>query len=530
MEADEPPLTGRADARLRAFELIQGLQSGHPGAADDLAGLASSAADAGWPEVARLGLYGKAVGSWINRSPTLGADVDAVIATAGQEGDEWLGALGLAMRAAFVVDGTGPASPAFDQELAAAVVTLEHLQAAALELITAHTACGMALDYRSLWELADEQYASALRLAAHAEPGIGDTLLAAVMFNRAEAHVCWASRLRQLGHVDALAERWRSWADVVARSVTFTMPDRWYGELMTLGHIMAALAGVDVSADVRRALSELDGPGLSDPRAVGHLKLAAALSAVGGPAGSDGCPRQAVAEALEAVSPEADPELYDLALYLAAEVEAVEGSPFGLLCAKRQIEHRWDEREAKLSAMRSRISTERLRGELERVTLQVTRDDLTGIGNRRALAAFTDGLDRGGVDRIAFIMVDVDRFKEVNDRHGHGAGDEVLQRIGRVLDHGVRPVDLAIRLGGDEFLVVLTGVDGDVAMERAAGIMERIDAQSWHEASSGLDVTVSIGVAAGSRGDLDTIRARADRAVYESKRAGGHRVTRIDDH
>ncbi len=528
MEADEQPLTGRAEARLRAFELIQDLQSGRGGAASELAGLATAAADAGWPEVARLGLYGKAVDSWLKQSPTLCADVDALVATAGEGGDQCLVALGLAMRAAFVADGSGPASPAFDQDLAAAVVMLEHTEAGALEMISAHTACGIALDYRSLWELADEQYASALRLAAHAEPGIGDTLLAAVMFNRAEAHVSWASRLRQLGHDDALAERWRSWADVVARSVTFTMPDRWYSELMTLGQVMAALAGVDVSADVRRALAELPATGRRDPRAVGHLKLAAALSAVRG--GSDESPRQAVAEALDAVSPDAFPELHDLALYLAAEVEAAEGRPYGLLCARRQIGHRWDDREAQLSAMRSRISTERLRRELDRVTLQVTRDDLTGIGNRRALAAFTEGLDRRGVDRIAFIMVDVDRFKEVNDRHGHDAGDDVLQRIGRVLDHGVRPVDLAVRLGGDEFLVALTGVDGDVAMERAARIMERIDAQPWHEASCGLDVTVSIGVAAGDRGDIDAIRARADRAVYESKRLGGHRVTRGGDH
>jgi diguanylate cyclase (GGDEF)-like protein len=156
----------------------------------------------------------------------------------------------------------------------------------------------------------------------------------------------------------------------------------------------------------------------------------------------------------------------------------------------------------------------------------VTRDDLTGIGNRRALAAFAADAGRRGTDHIAVIMVDVDDFKEVNDRYGHHEGDLVLARIAQVLDQAVRPEDLAVRLGGDEFMLVLAGVDADVAGERATRIMDQIDDQPWGDLSPGLQIAVSMGVAVGRRADLDAVRARADRALYESKRSGGHQATR----
>jgi diguanylate cyclase (GGDEF)-like protein len=180
---------------------------------------------------------------------------------------------------------------------------------------------------------------------------------------------------------------------------------------------------------------------------------------------------------------------------------------------------------AQLSSMRSRIASERLRRELHRVSLEVTRDDLTGIGNRRALAAFTADLDRRAVDDIGLIMVDVDQFKDVNDSHGHHAGDAVLARIARILEQTVRPADLAVRLGGDEFMVVVSGVDLGVTHERADAIMQAIDRHPCGDVKPGLRVTVSMGVAAGRRLDLDSVWTAADRAVYESKRAGGHRVT-----
>ena len=526
MAAEQYRSDDPAGARLRAFELIQLVQAGEPSAAVELTGLTTSAQARGWPDVARIGLYGRAINSWITQDQSLGADVDALIEAGRRDGADCITALGLALRAAFVIDGGGPASPAFDHDLAEAAVILDDVHGDALELISAHTACGIAFDYRSLWELGDEQYVAALGLADEADPGIGDTLLAAVMFNRAEAHISWASRLRQLGDAEGLAQRWQTWTDVADRSVTFPMPDAWRAELMTLGHLMTALSGLDISAETERVLAEMEVAERRDPRATGHLKLARALSVTSHPPQTREAKGMATTDALRAVDPDAFPHLYALALYLAAEVDAEVGHPFGLRCAQRQIRHRWADRVAQLSAMRSRIAAQRLHRDLERVSLEVTRDDLTGIGNRRALAAFIADLDRLGVDRIALIMIDFDQFKDVNDRHGHHVGDAVLARIALVLDQGVRPLDLAVRLGGDEFVVVLAGVDVDVAGDRADSIMDQIDKEPWNDLSPGLRVTVSMGVAGGRRTDVDVLRAGADRAVYESKRTGRHRVTR----
>ena len=519
MRADRTVVVDRAAARVRAFELVQEIQVLDPGAEERLSELFQAAVASGWPEVARIALFGRAVSSWISRSDRLGADVDTLIECSRRDHDHCMLAVGLAMRAAFVTEGgLGPGSPAFDADLAEAVVLLETADAGALEMITASTACGIAFDYRSLWELGDEQYAAAQELKALAGPGVGQTMLAAVMFNRAEAHVSWASRLRQLGDTAALAERWRAWDEVAARSESYGLPPAWKTELMALGLLMEAMAGFDVVEASVRLLGELEKGGAADPRPVAHLKLALALSRFGS-VGSAARPE--VENALEAVDSEVFPLMYELAVFLAAEVEAAEGRTLGLRCAGLQIERRWADRLTQLESMRARIASQRMRAELDRVSLEARRDDLTGIGNRRALASYTAELERQGTETLAVIMVDVDNFKAVNDQFGHDVGDAVLARIARVLDLGVRPADLATRFGGDEFLVMLADVETEVADQRARLLMNQIDEQPWDELAEGLRIEVSMGVAAGRLADLESIRAQADRAVYHAKHRGG---------
>ena len=522
--------TDEQRARVWAFEVIQELQSGDERARSELQLLTSTARAHGWDRVVRIGLYGRAVAAWVDSAPALVDRVDDLVGAGRQARDAAMTALGLAMRAAFVVDGDRAGSPAFDDDLAEAVVLLENARADdpsgnALELISAHTGCAAAFDYRLLWELGEEHYEAALALAPNAEPGIGDTLLAAVMFNRAEAHVSWASRLRELGDAAALAQRWQAWGDVFARSRTFRLPPAWDAELETLGLLMAAISGQDVAGEAERLLYRDRSPDGLALRTAGHLELARALSLRRRPRESGPGRRLAAVRALRAVNPDLFPVLYDLALYLAAEEEATDGQPYGLQCAQRQLSHRWGDRLSQLSAMRTRISARRLQHELDRVSDEVSRDDLTGIGNRRALLAFTAELERRRVEQVALIMLDVDRFKDVNDSHGHDAGDAVLTRLAAVLGTGARPTDLAARLGGDEFLLLLPGAGLGTAVERAQRVMERIHLQPWDEISPGLRIAVSMGVAAGDRADLDAIRSQADRRVYESKRAGGNRVS-----
>ncbi len=156
------------------------------------------------------------------------------------------------------------------------------------------------------------------------------------------------------------------------------------------------------------------------------------------------------------------------------------------------------------------------RGRLDRLA---SRDTLTGLHNRRGLDRLADT-----GQQVALLVCDLDRFKAVNDRYGHEVGDRVLERFGELLRTHTRDGDVPVRLGGDEFCVVLPGADRDEAME----IAERIRTAT----PAGLagivptTVTVSIGLTV-SRGDEPTpqpLLAAADRALYRAKRDGRDRA------
>lgn len=156
-----------------------------------------------------------------------------------------------------------------------------------------------------------------------------------------------------------------------------------------------------------------------------------------------------------------------------------------------------------------------------------TTDPLTGMLNRRALNAALEPIlgrtppyPRG----IAFLMVDIDYFKLLNDTHGHAAGDAVLRAIARLLRSHTRQPDLACRWGGEEFLLVLPDCDARTAWERADSLRLRI---AGLPAIGGIAApTVSIGVAHDPEGGqtLDALVATADAALYRAKQAGRNRV------
>jgi len=161
----------------------------------------------------------------------------------------------------------------------------------------------------------------------------------------------------------------------------------------------------------------------------------------------------------------------------------------------------------------------RMRAELER---RATFDELTGCYNRAAIvrALETDVAEGGEEAQRAVAFVDVDRFKAINDRYGHAAGDELLSVVARRLRSAVRGVDLVGRIGGDEFLVLCTDVESPQQALAMAGRLAQ--AQREEIAVDGLSISVqlSIGVAwsQGADADIDELVARADRAMYESKR------------
>jgi diguanylate cyclase (GGDEF)-like protein len=157
-------------------------------------------------------------------------------------------------------------------------------------------------------------------------------------------------------------------------------------------------------------------------------------------------------------------------------------------------------------------------------------DPLTGLFNREyfdlALPRETERCRRSGV-HAALVLMDLDRFKDVNDGQGHQKGDEVLRVVGGIIQEQVRAVDIPCRYGGDELAAILTDTDG----AEAARVAERIrsSVESTFE-SSPVPVTVSIGLASlgGPASAREEPFKEADRALYLAKDAGGNVV--IDGH
>ena len=150
-------------------------------------------------------------------------------------------------------------------------------------------------------------------------------------------------------------------------------------------------------------------------------------------------------------------------------------------------------------------------------------DQLTGLANRRKILEDL----RGEIARaesfgkpLTIAVLDVDHFKTINDTLGHGAGDEVLARLGRIFTRTLRKVDKVGRVGGEEFVIILPGTTVEAAMPLAERLRAHIAETNWPGTKLG-KVTVSIGIAAHSRGQDDrALMLAADQALYSAKRDG----------
>ncbi len=168
---------------------------------------------------------------------------------------------------------------------------------------------------------------------------------------------------------------------------------------------------------------------------------------------------------------------------------------------------------------------------------QALADPLTGLANRRALELALNVVSQemaNGGPGFALAHLDLDRFKQVNDTCGHAAGDRVLVRVAQVLRDGVRRNDLAARVGGDEFVLLLRGMTDDGALrDFGARLISRIEApidlgDSSSPPGQKVGVSASIGFALpapGLRPDPDRLLSLADGALYASKRRGRARCT-----
>jgi len=171
------------------------------------------------------------------------------------------------------------------------------------------------------------------------------------------------------------------------------------------------------------------------------------------------------------------------------------------------------------------------RQELQYQEILSRTDALTGLFNRRCLDAelprFMERAERTS-QGLGLVMLDLDHFKEVNDVHGHGAGDDMLRHVSRMITAGVRRSDLACRLGGDEFSVVLDEISPALARLRALDLLRRLASTPLRSP----DGTVALSACASLGGtmyrpgeDMAALLQRADQELYRSKRLGGVRLS-----
>ncbi|MCU1399077.1 MAG: hypothetical protein JWN62_2186 [Acidimicrobiales bacterium] len=176
---------------------------------------------------------------------------------------------------------------------------------------------------------------------------------------------------------------------------------------------------------------------------------------------------------------------------------------------------------ASIEAISVRLDNAKTR--LDRETQHATKDPLTGLMNREGLQRWLSGEAMNGVDMplVGVVMIDLDGFKAVNDTHGHDVGDVLLQAFADALTRCTRPTDIVIRWGGDEFVVICPGAEGDELVQLATRMVNTVATTS----TGNIQIGASAGVQTCRYRPL--LMAGADEAMYHAKRAGGGPVFSI---
>lgn len=149
---------------------------------------------------------------------------------------------------------------------------------------------------------------------------------------------------------------------------------------------------------------------------------------------------------------------------------------------------------------------------------RATHDPLTGIMNRSAFEHLTEMMKKSTTP-MALVLIDVDKFKSINDTYGHEAGDKVLKKVGKLMNSFFRSDDYPIRIGGDEFAIIMNDVDDDSrkAIQHKINLINK----EMQDTSDGLPAaTLSVGVAFSAKGYTDVLYKQADKALYAVKEHG----------
>jgi len=503
-------------AHARAYELIELVQARPE--TDEVDAALAEAERRGWLDVSMLLHYARYLQAGVQGEDSR-PELERMFGLAEASGDTVLQALALGSRAE---RRPGPSrsvdADASDADLARAVAMLEEGRGSLVDRPNAYVACATAYSDRGLWELEEQMYVRAsVDLGSELPPPLDGTqasLRRVVEVNRQETLLTWSCALFELGQRDAAADQALRGLAVGAEKVP-GLPPEWQALMAAVNYVLAAIAGLPNLESPEQMQARADRAPWNEYR--GCPKLAEAIRAhdAGDLDASAALAAAAVPHFVDGILPSARM----LAVRLAAERPGLD--PWTLAYAREQVELRWEARLRMLGTARAQIEVARMSLEHERLTRRAYVDQLTGLANRHAYDRHLERLRRLDDDRlIAVLMVDVDRFKSVNDTHGHVVGDQVLRAIGEVLSDASRSVDLVARVGGDEFLVVLDGIAETGAEIRGRHLARRVTDNDWESLARGLAVTVSIGVAGGPATEIDRILERADHTLYEIKRTG----------
>ncbi|MGO4380619.1 sensor domain-containing diguanylate cyclase [Pseudoduganella sp. RAF53_2] len=177
-----------------------------------------------------------------------------------------------------------------------------------------------------------------------------------------------------------------------------------------------------------------------------------------------------------------------------------------------------------------RANEKALKESMRELEMLATTDELTGLHNRRSLMnrlKFEVARTRRFRTPLSAVMVDLDHFKQVNDRHGHMIGDEVLSAVGKLIRENVRVIDVAGRYGGEELCILLPNTPLEGARKFAETLRGRIEAQMHMDGNRRVPVTASLGIGSFNHMDIDdadSLLRQADAALYRAKQNGRNRV------
>ncbi|ANN15186.1 diguanylate cyclase [Amycolatopsis orientalis] len=392
--------------------------------------------------------------------------------------------------------------------------------------------CWLVLNQLGVYEAAEEAIA---RAAQAIRDSASPHEIALQLINRVKMLLGWGLRLERIERYDEGADKFRtaaSMAQAAEGPFTESLFPRKAGvpAIDQVGVLAAAAALASPDSSHIERLHGLLHPELVFPheREIIAIALARCLD-------NSGRREDALQVLKEVREDNEEGSLPSMRLNLARELARLDTTPDYASGASQSLidyatileAEMWSLRESQIATLNARREHERLSAEHGAITQQALQDPLTGLPNRRALDEKLRSLaSSADAQPLAVALVDLDGFKDVNDKQSHAEGDNVLRVIASTLRDALRGDDVVARYGGDEFIVLLPGAPASAA-KQALGRSVNAVASLPHHLSHG--VTLSVGlVSLRPQERAEQVLARADAAMYQAKRGGGNQVSSVN--